>query len=576
MLITLITYPDGMFSFCTDQSWIGHLYYYNAATKASTYTRPQTPQAHSLVDPAASGSNPQPAFPYLQSGFEPSETISSGPNVFAPEVFQSRATGSPFRVRGDSRGRHGQYQRAQPIDRPKSKHMIPGCESWVLVKTRLGRRFVYNSEQNQSLWRPPPEVMRGVAEYDRQARETCQIPEQVCNADAVNQSILKVDAKIRAAASRPTSSVPTAAHEQLNSDEEYEEVEVTDEENCSSPKRRRVEGENVDQPFEFNEDDIAYQFQAMGQNYGLEPGEYDDGEISDLEDGLTGLPLTKDDSRALFRDMLDDYHISPYTPWEALIECGQIVEDDRYTVLPNMRSRKEIWGEWGRDKIQCMKEQREKEGKKDPKAHYFAFLQARASPKLYWPEFRRKYQKEPEMRNTKLTDKEREKWYREYINRLKYPENTLKVELVKVLKSIPLHSLNRSTTLDSLPSTLLTDLHFIALRASIRDPLVEAHISTLPPAPTDPFMPPEEEELKAKVKQERERRERALVERQRQVVEEKRRQQGVLRYSKGMLREGEQEVERAMKVGRDGLLGYIGTEKALAIESQRGAECSNL
>ena len=67
--------------------------------------------------------------------------------------------------------------------------------------------------------------------------------------------------------------------------------------------------------------------------------------------------------------------------------------------------------------MQEMKEQRAAEEKKDPKMPYFAFLQAHATPKLYWPEFRRKYQKEPEMRSNKLTDKDREKWYREYINR---------------------------------------------------------------------------------------------------------------------------------------------------------------
>ena len=66
----------------------------------------------------------------------------------------------------------------------------------------------------------------------------------------------------------------------------------------------------------------------------------------------------------------------------------------------------------------------------------------------------------------------------------------------------------------------------------------------------------------AKQRQERERREKALAERQMRVEEEKRRQRGALQYSKGVLREGEQELERAKKVGKEGLLGYMQEERS--------------
>ena len=155
----------------------------------------------------------------------------------------------------------------------------------------------------------------------------------------------------------------------------------------------------------------------MGQDYGLDPGEYGEYEDVELEEGTQGLPLTEEDSNALFKDMLNDLNISPYTTWEKIIEAGQVVEDDRYTVLPNMKSRKEVWGDWSRQRIQQLKEQREQEVKKDPRIPYLAFLQKHGTPKLYWPEFRRKYKRDSEMRDSKLTDKDREKWYRDYINR---------------------------------------------------------------------------------------------------------------------------------------------------------------
>lgn len=58
-----------------------------------------------------------------------------------------------------------------------------------------------------------------------------------------------------------------------------------------------------------------------------------------------------------------------------------------------------------------------------------------------------------------------------------------------------------------------------------------------------------------------ERRDRALAERQKQVQDEKRRQKGALQFSKGMLREGEEEIERALRVGKEGLRGYMEAEE---------------
>ena len=440
----------------------------------------------------------------------------------------------------------------------------------MLVKTKLGRRFVYNSEADESFWRIPPDVMKGVIEFDKQRREELARQEKNKTSDVEADEQGAAEAELATATNETPTAAPapeaSRAIEQetkrptIDSDgEEYEEVEVTDDEGDENPSKRQKTDENVEQPVEFNEDDIAFQLAAMGQDYDLDPGEYGDGG-DELIEGAEGLALTEEDAKALFKDMLSDYGISPYTTWEKVIEAGYIVEDERYTVLPNMRSRKEVWGEWTRDTIQRLKEQREKEEKKDPKLPYFVFLQKSATPKLYWPEFRRKYKKEPEMHDSKISDKDREKWYRDYISQLKLPEATLKSDLVKLLKSTPLSSLNKSITIHTLPTTVLTDLRYISLRPAIRDPLIDAHLSTLPPAPTDLDISPEEQEAQGKEMQERQRRQEALAERQRQVQEEKRRQNGALRYSKGMLREGEEEVQRAMRVGKEGLLGHMAEE----------------
>ena len=141
---------------------------------------------------------------------------------------------------------------------------------------------------------------------------------------------------------------------------------------------------------------------------------------------------------------------------------------------------------------------------------------------------------------------------------------------MQLLDSIPLHTLNRSTTLEALPMALLTDLRFISLRSSIRDGLVEEHISTLPIPPEELAISPEEEEARSRETVERRRRENALAQRQKHVQQKKRKQQEALTYSKGMLREGEQLIERAMQVGKDGLLGHIHKSDSMQMGGDSG------
>lgn len=264
--------------------------------------------------------------------------------------------------------------------------------------------------------------MKGVVEYDRLDREKRSNPE-ISEGPHLEEDESAATAELALAESAPSAArAPIIGREKIlhleDDSEEYEEVEVTDDEDDEKPsKRQKTGGGELDGPVEFNEDDIAYQLAAMGQDYGLDPGEYGMDLDEGLEEGAEGLALTDEDANALFKDMLDDHHISPYAIWEKIIEAGQIIEDDRYTVLPNMKSRKETWSEWSRERIKQLKEQREREEKKDPRIAYFSFLQSYASPKLYWPEFRRKYKQEPALRDAKFSDKEREKAYRNYINR---------------------------------------------------------------------------------------------------------------------------------------------------------------
>lgn len=107
----------------------------------------------------------------------------------------------------------------------------------------------------------------------------------------------------------------------------------------------------------------------------------------------------------------------------------------------------------------------------------------------------------------------------------------------------------RSTTLVNLPESILTDVRYITAPENIRDAIVKDHIETLPEALID-----EEEK---KVREERERKERALRDRETTVRKEQWRLRGEEQRAKDMLREEEAMIERAKIVGKKGLLGHI-------------------
>ncbi len=435
---------------------------------------------------------------------------------------------------------------------------------------------MYNPETNESFWKFPQDVLLATFEMDRKEQE---------EKDSLQAETLKAETLKAIASAEPRPDLPPVqqnddrGHREADDSDSYEEVEVTDDEDADpddpdsnkgpSKKLRADLTRNPEPPgpVEFKERDIAYQLGQMGQDYGLDPGEYGNDEEDEHD---TGLPVSIEDSHALFHDLLSDHAINPYTTWEKIIEEGYIINDERYVALPNMRARKEAFTTWSTERIQELREKRAKEEKKDPRIPYLRFLHEHATSKLYWPEFKRKHRREDVMKDGHLSDKEREKLYRTHLNRLKLLESTRKSDLKDLLKSTPMPHLHRNSTLATLPSTLLTDLRFISLSSQTRDALIEAYISTLPslPSNTNALDPsPSASAEAARKAAEREKRERAFREREKMVQAEKRRIMGALRHGKEMMRDEEREVEEGLRVrGREGLKAYMKEQEGMAGE----------
>ncbi|KIX92630.1 uncharacterized protein Z520_11659 [Fonsecaea multimorphosa CBS 102226] len=464
----------------------GHTYYYNAETKQSTYTRPSLPSDEPLrIDYGAS----EPDH-VMRASLQAMEEFNKNNAMAQAGHFTG---GRSYQEHSRPRRNHG--------DRPKSKAPIPNCAPWVLVKTKLGRRFVHNTETKQSLWKFPQDVMMAVIEMDRlewEAKKKAGTEQQESNEDR-GKSQPRVDTPRPDTPTRDRSRA-SVGPEEYDSDE-YEEVEVTDDEaeaDDEPSKRPRLshdaESENPPPagPVEFDEDDIAWQLAQMegddgyGEDRDYTRGDGEREEEDEDEDEDEGLPLTAEDNIALFRSLLDDSGISPYSTFEKLIEDTTLIEDPRYVALPNTSSRKEAFVAWSKDRIaelQALKASAaaaNTQNKKDPRVEYLRFLQNHATPKLYWPEFRRKFKKSPEMLERSMQDKEREKLYRELVGKLKLGDAERRKEVVGLLKSVDKTKFDpASDSPDALPDAILRDVRFYILDPARRDELVRTFLETL-------------------------------------------------------------------------------------------------
>lgn len=434
-----------------------------------------------------------------------------------------KSTDTPSHRRDDTRYRP---------DRPRSRHPLPGYEPWILVKTKLGRRFVHNTETKQSFWRIPQHVKAAVDTYDESIEKKSnaewaeqqlrQMRAQQTSKASINdltyqdsekrewrrsESLQREDeaamlAELAAQDGDDDSgddvrgpSVTNMARGYLGaaSDSEYEYVEVTDSEGehrssdvgeddtpplhtpeATTSGGNEPEDEPDQGPVEFGEDDIAYQLAMMGEEYGLEPEEYGvtNGEEGDEYDEDESLQLSGEEAVALFRQMLEEHDISPFAPWDKITADAtstSVIFDARYTLLPSGKARKDAWDAWSREQAARLQEERAQQQKQDPRVEFLTFLSRHASTKLYWPEFKRKFKREPEMSGRALQDKDREKLYRELTAKLKLPEGKRKDELQALLRTtMPKQGKGQAL----IPEKVLTSAILHSVSASIRKQLL--------------------------------------------------------------------------------------------------------
>ena len=472
----------------------GHTYYYNTETKQSTYTRPTIePDVPLQIDYNAtqpdSATSAVLSYQQYASGASPA----NGPNAIA--------------ITGHFNGGRS-YQNRPPRrdnDRPRSKAKIPNCEPWLLVKTKLGRRFVHNTNTKESFWKFPQDVMLAVIEMDRlewEAKKTTTTTTGTENTTEPEKT--NGENADSSGAPRPSTEAPGQGAEDSDS---YEEVEVTDSEgegpDLTAKKRQRTSSPSTANqqplgPTEFTEEDIAYQLAQMGEEYSLDPEDYDypsasegNGDAIDPNQQAQPDALTEDESVLLFKSLLTSLSppITPYWTFDRVLDSTPITSDNRYLSLPTTQKRRDVFSDWAREHLH-QAHSTTPSAKSDRRSTYLDFLSDHVAQvsKLYWAEFKRKHRKDPAMTAREPNDKEREKLYRDFAARLKTPELERRRELGRLCKEISAEEWREGLGAGMedgngeegrVPTKLETDVRYWVVPEKERRGVVEAHVSSL-------------------------------------------------------------------------------------------------
>ncbi|KAJ8103870.1 hypothetical protein POJ06DRAFT_8669 [Lipomyces tetrasporus] len=414
----------------------GHYYYFNKATKESTYDRPRLHVAQTSPAIAKSVSHPphlaQPAISaHPQHNQRPTPEQTNWQAAYTPGFQQQQQ-------------RDGQRRQRKPRKREVPRLLRPlSLEPWLLVVTNLGRPFVHNARERVSIWLPPPEVQAavdtipkdelimmvarcrgfsggrdGARKLVRKARVESQkgsqqMPVEIHKEEStggqlpyededLDDAALLAEAEMSAAANR---GIIRQRNRSPSGSEEQESEEESDDDGESTADEEDEEEEVDKGAVEFNEDDIEWQIQAMmEENPELLEGADDNDEEVPYEERIK-----------VFRELLVDANVNPYSPWDT--EMPKVATDQRYIILETLSERKAVFENWSKERITELKAQRANEPKFDPKEQFLELLRQYATPKLFYQEFKRKYRKEPIFKDSSLTDREKEKIYREYVKK---------------------------------------------------------------------------------------------------------------------------------------------------------------
>ncbi|KAF0479044.1 peptide-binding protein [Gigaspora margarita] len=461
----------------------GQFYYYNAATGHSTWERPATvPPPPPLGPPHMSGG-------IVSHSFQPMPTVMSVP--IQQQTFPPQQQKEPPKEKTKK-------------EKAKVKKPIPDTK-WSIVFTTEGNEFYYNSETKQSVW---------------------QIPEEI--ADAVKA--FKETEEKNAQALHDTAGVKRKAN---------------DEEQMTSEEVKRAKGgldNAANEGTELTEEDIAFQLQFIEEQERQEQlsttgsgdsGDNDNSAVHEIgdEDSQTQIKdkdkeveLSPEERMLMFKSLLRDMDVSPFAMWEK--ELPRIIHDPRYTLIPTLKQRKELFDEYCKERVVEVRAEKLNKAKDlTAKDEYLKLLEEETSHRSHWDSFRKRFKKDPRFKNFS-DDKEREKVFRKHIHELKEVEAERKriqqkkaqEDFMKLLREM--REIKPDSSWRKVKRLIDDDPRYVAVQSSsLREELFREYCQKLE-AEDEEEMARKENERKQRERKERE--EASLKNREAQVRSERR------------------------------------------------------
>ncbi|KZT41872.1 hypothetical protein SISSUDRAFT_981034 [Sistotremastrum suecicum HHB10207 ss-3] len=393
-------------------------------------------------------------------------------------------------------------------EKPLKKTPIPGTD-WLRVQTTEGNTFYTNTVQKQSVWTVPEDVKDAVDALERQERANAIEREQ--SSDPAEREIERVKAEVEA-------DVKRKAEEELDKPSKKAKLEDRVEQRSALDTEEEELNEDSHTELEGTQQTVAP----------LSPAAESKEQDSSPSKASFTIPdrvdLSLDEAKALFMALLREKDINPLHPWDTSLPL--FIADPRYALVPSVSARRDVFDEYCRERSRELRAAKVAQAKEEePKAAFERLLREEVkSTRLTWSEWRKTWKKDRRFQNWGRDDREREKRFREYIRELGEIKraNAQKAEanFFALLKE------NTSVRPDSewreIKRSIADDPRYEAVGSStLREELFSTYLKTLSnsTAPTqrdDEVMDP-----KVSAREKKERRERAVKERESQVLAEK-------------------------------------------------------
>ncbi|CAG8796194.1 19610_t:CDS:10, partial [Dentiscutata erythropus] len=320
---------------------------------------------------------------------------------------------------------------------------------------------------------------------------------------------------------------------------------ANDEEQMTSEEVKRAKGgiDNVvNEGTELTEEDIAFQLQFMEEQERQEllsttgsgdSGDNDNSAVHDIGDEDSQMQIKDKDKEVelspeermlMFKSLLREMDVSPFAMWEK--ELPRIIHDPRYTLIPTLKQRKEIFDEYCKERVVEVRAEKINKAKDlTAKDEYLKLLEEETSHRSHWDSFRKRFKRDPRFKNFS-DDKEREKVFRKHIHELKEVEAERKrvqqkkaqEDFMKLLREM--REIKPDSSWRKVKRLIDDDPRYIAVQSSsLREELFREYCQKLE-AEDEEEMARKENERKQRERKERE--EASLKNREAQVRSERR------------------------------------------------------